>query len=347
MTSSANTSVACVAWYDAVSSPTSYVEKNYPARAFYLNRWQLQTLPGWVSAVMFVLALSAVISEAQGPAEPSVINTPPERPPSEALSMDYTMNNSYPIEFFYISEAGTHYSYPKTSIDKSLQSAKRSIAALQALIGEEIGNDDAMLMLPRHQWSTCAMVQKASLFKNATVAIFGSVDPYFESIALALGANSTTTMEYNKLYFDHDNMHVVYEGEYKQLLKANTSNSVCDDGVDVCTGQNPYLAAFDVILSFSSFDHSGLGRYGDELNPRADIEAMGFARSLMKPGAVMFLTVPIGPDTVVFNLHRRYGRVRLPVLLEDFRVDARLGWQSERIDAEANWRNTYEPVLLL
>ena len=45
---------------------------------------------------------------------------------------------------------------------------------------------------------------------------------------------------------------------------------------------------------FCSFDHDGLGRYGDPVNPDADLEAMQNARRLLRPGHKMFLTVPIG-----------------------------------------------------
>ena len=72
---------------------------------------------------------------------------------------------------------------------------------------------------------------------------------------------------------------------------------------------------FDVALSISSFDHDGLGRYGDPVDPKGDIKAMQEAQALLKPGGLMFLTVPVGPDILVWNLHRRYGEHRLPLLL--------------------------------
>ena len=39
-------------------------------------------------------------------------------------------------------------------------------------------------------------------------------------------------------------------------------------------------------------------------------------KSVLKEGGKFILTVPIGPDMVVWNLQRRYGRTRLPLLLE-------------------------------
>jgi hypothetical protein len=65
-----------------------------------------------------------------------------------------------------------------------------------------------------------------------------------------------------------------------------------------------------VALSISSFDHDGLGRYGDPLGPDNDLRAMRAARCLLRRQGVLLLTLPVGPDAVVWNLHRRYGALR-------------------------------------
>lgn len=48
-------------------------------------------------------------------------------------------------------------------------------------------------------------------------------------------------------------------------------------------------------------------RYGDPLNAWADIEGMEALLTHVKPGALLFLSVPIGYDAVRFNAHRIYG----------------------------------------
>ena len=63
------------------------------------------------------------------------------------------------------------------------------------------------------------------------------------------------------------------------------------------------LGGCDVALSISSFDHDGLGRYGDPLRPAGDLRAMSLAWRVLKPGGHLLLTVPVGPDVVVWNLH--------------------------------------------
>jgi hypothetical protein len=71
----------------------------------------------------------------------------------------------------------------------------------------------------------------------------------------------------------------------------------------------------DFIFSLSSFEHTGLGRYGDKLDPDGDLKAMSMAHCLLKDDGILFLSLPIGLDLVFFNMHRIYGRYRLPLLL--------------------------------
>jgi len=62
--------------------------------------------------------------------------------------------------------------------------------------------------------------------------------------------------------------------------------------------------AYDAILSFSSLEHSGLGRYGDELNPWGDRQGVARAWCMTKPGGKLALGVEAGDDTIAFNAHR-------------------------------------------
>lgn len=53
-------------------------------------------------------------------------------------------------------------------------------------------------------------------------------------------------------------------------------------------------------------------RYGDPLAPWADVDSMRtLLHNHMNPRGLMFLSVPVGLDTVVFNAHRIYGCVGL------------------------------------
>ena len=64
------------------------------------------------------------------------------------------------------------------------------------------------------------------------------------------------------------------------------------------------LNVFDTAFSYSSIEHAGLGRYGDPLNPYADIEAVAQVACLLKPGGIFFLGFGIGRDKLEWNAHR-------------------------------------------
>lgn len=87
--------------------------------------------------------------------------------------------------------------------------------------------------------------------------------------------------------------------------------------------------AFDLVVSISNFEHDGLGRYGDPIDPNGDIRAMNEMRDLVKPDGYLILGVPVARDAVVWNAHRLYGRVRLPQLLQGWGIDAFVGFDGQ------------------
>ena len=107
--------------------------------------------------------------------------------------------------------------------------------------------------------------------------------------------------------------------------------------VDLCADASKYLgginfilgdftrldlnSGFDVIVACSTIEHIGLsGRYGSTEDPDGDLRAMAAIHRLLNPDGLVFLTVPVGRDTVVKPWHRVYGRERLPELLAGFDV---------------------------
>jgi len=149
------------------------------------------------------------------------------------------------------------------------------------------------------------------------------MEPWWEAVCLALGAARVTTVEYNRLTYDHPHI------------------------IAVQPASLPLQSTFDAILSISSFDHDGLGRYGDPLAPDGDLLSMDAMKLLLRPVGVLVLTVPIGPDLLVWNLHRRYGPLRLPKLLEGWVRLRTFGWNATRLYSAASFRHSYEPVFVL
>ena len=85
--------------------------------------------------------------------------------------------------------------------------------------------------------------------------------------------------------------------------------------------ENEQIEQYDNAASFSSIEHSGLGRYGDPLSPNGDIEAVQMVHCMIKPGGLFFLGLPSSDDDssyIEFNAHRVYGSKRLKRLFKDF-----------------------------
>jgi hypothetical protein len=149
------------------------------------------------------------------------------------------------------------------------------------------------------------------------VGVVGSETPWYECIANLHGAEEIFTFEYRNI----DNS----IPEIRQILKPNNLRGIEFE--------------LDALLCISSIEHDGLGRYGDRLNPAGDIEAMGLMKRLLKrQGGLLFLSVPIGPDCLVWNAHRIYGGIRLPMLLDGWNVIAtypselNFNWEFGRAD---------------
>lgn len=95
--------------------------------------------------------------------------------------------------------------------------------------------------------------------------------------------------------------------------------------------------SFDLIINCSTVEHVGLaGRYGVTKNrPDGDLEAMARLRGLLKPeGSVMLLTIPVGQDAVFAPMCIVYGTLRLPRLLESYKVEKEEFWVK---DSENRW----------
>lgn len=66
-----------------------------------------------------------------------------------------------------------------------------------------------------------------------------------------------------------------------------------------------FIAGYQSPLPLSPL--SDISRYGDPLDANADIKAMRLSRCLVRPGGRLLLTIPVGPDVVAYNLHRRWA----------------------------------------
>ena len=244
-----------------------------------------------------------------------------------------------PIEYFFVDDSngtGTHYSYSDAYMKSLLEGAKRYKAKLEnQLAHSDVASikesDLSRLRVHKNDWIYVALMQHRHAIRGKLVVVIGSSEPRIETVALAFGASSVTTIEYNKLTYGNGTDIPVTTINADQFPEFYSNN----------------IERFDVAISISSIEHDGLGRYGDPLNPNADLEAMKKIKDIVIPGGYFFVSVPIGPDVTVFNLHRRYGLIRLPMLTKGWSIVDRIPWNRERLTQKANWRQTYEPLLVL
>ena len=159
------------------------------------------------------------------------------------------------------------------------------------------------------------------------VAVIGSTSPWIESVLLNL-SNTVTTVEYNVPDCRDPRISVCTFAEFSKI-------------------GNDQL--YDAVVSFSSIEHSGLGRYGDPLDPFGDTRVMDVIRSKLRSDGVLIIGFPCGPDVLVWNAHRIYGSIRLPLLLSGYNV---LDWIGPGMDELLHTSSPspprgYQPVITL
>jgi hypothetical protein len=102
-------------------------------------------------------------------------------------------------------------------------------------------------------------------------AVIGSESPWVEAILFVNGASNITTIEYGTIrsYIPH----------HHAFTPADFGRGYLDKPVQS-----------DFVASVSSLEHSGLGRYGDSLNPSGDIDAAEEVYCMLKRGGLFLVS---------------------------------------------------------
>jgi len=67
-------------------------------------------------------------------------------------------------------------------------------------------------------------------------------------------------------------------------------------------------------------EHVGLGRYGDEIDPDADLRAISELKRVIMPGGNILFVVPIGKPRIQYNAHRVYSYDMIMEYFADFEL---------------------------
>jgi len=150
------------------------------------------------------------------------------------------------------------------------------------------------------------LVNEAAEFVNVsgkTILVIGSQDPWLEAVLLSRNASKIVTVEYGLFISEHPAWEIIFPKEFNKRYLNGT------------------LPTFDAIFSYSSLEHSGLGRYGDSLNPWAEIITIAQAWCVSKPDARLVLGVPTymnGRDRIEFNAGKVFGPILYPYMVTNW-----------------------------
>jgi len=236
------------------------------------------------------------------------MNTPPKwNELPQTLQLEYLLGGKIKLEDWYI--------------DDTITNHKKWTVQEFGDLRKKVKNHEVNYYGETDTWLYEAL--ELCPINGINVAIMGSTQPWYETIVLEFGGNPTT-IEYNLPGYGHANMEEISIQEYWNSPRQ-----------------------FDIAISISSFEHDGLGRYGDPLNPNGDLRAMTEMKKILKKNGILILAVPVGLDKVVWNAHRIYGPIRFPILTTGWKLEGCVGMDESFMSRDTGVGGTYQPVIVL
>lgn len=254
--------------------------------------------------------LRALQREHFGP--PTKSPAPPKEIPPELLSR-YKMEGKAAIEYSYVDMTYPD-NWPLIYTDEEIDS-------YISIISENLKRPEAERLDHWYVYGTldqwmCDAIAKYPI-EGKSVVNMGSMTPWYESMFILFGSRPVT-IDYNRIMLRTNRMQFMTIAEWER--------------------DRP---VFDVGFSISSFEHDGLGMYGDPLDPEGDFKAMQKMKERIKPGGLLFLAVPTGADKVIFNNARVYGRHRLPLLMSGWDWVDSFGFHDSDLDGNGSAQPLY------
>lgn len=217
--------------------------------------------------------------------EAANVTWPPPRHPAEQMKEFYTMGDRAFYYDWYLQEkqnGGDGYDW-NTKVMESYRARSNVCGGYNT--------DICAHVIEKH----------TSLIEGKSAVVVGSQSPWLEAALYNAKVRQVTTIEYMRIKSDYSNFTYFHPSDVAKNYLEKKWKEV------------------DLIFSYSSIEHDGLGRYGDPLNPFADLESVGRMRCLLKTDGYLFLGFPVAHDAVAWNAHRIYGKYRLFLML--------LGWK--------------------
>lgn len=213
---------------------------------------------------------------------------PPKEMPQELYS-NYTLNGRVQVSNMYFSQ----------KYNQNPEPHKWSVQHIEGLVQKASNLEEFSYGAETHYLYN--MFDQFPV-KGLHGVVLGTEMPWLEAILLSKGVKRLLTVEYQEIHSQH------------HAMRTLTPKGLAE------TWLNGNLPEFDFAVSFSSYEHDGLGRYGDPVDPWGDIWDVRRITCFVKPGGLLYLGVPMGPDQVVWNAHRIYGPSRLPLLTANWEL---------------------------
>ena len=237
------------------------------------------------------------------PDQKLVFRPPLKEPPADMLK-NFTQNGDLPMRrlWYFDNAYSDSDSLKKNDIKSIVTKEELNIWLDKIRKNLPLGYDDFSLKE--------SMYSYADKLKDKTMVVIGTVSVWIEALSYELGCSKITTLDYTRRsYYDPSKFEWLHVNDY------------LDEAI-----LNQIIENFDNAASFSSIEHAGLGRFGDQLAPNGDVDAMQQVHCMLKPGSLFFLELPLdttGVGYIEFNAHRVYGTKRLALMFEGWRVVAR------------------------
>jgi len=241
-------------------------------------------------------------------------NNSPYRKIPDKLYKDFTMNGKIKVKDYFFNEKTENILWTEEFIQSYIEEFTKENIILKKTKRNSYGSEICLKLFKSFE--------KYNI-KNKRVAVVGSQNPWIEAMLINL-KNEVVTIEYN-------------------VPKTNYNKLICRDYFEYFTKNKE---KFDCIVTFSSIEHSGLGRYGDPLNPNGDIETMNTIYENLNQEGILIWGAPVGKDKIFWNAHRIYGELRLPLIFKNF-IEKEWINENKKELVEKDSDNVYQPVVVL
>jgi len=164
---------------------------------------------------------------------------------------------------------------------------------------------------------------------NKKILVIGSISPWIECFLLNKKASMVYTTDVNIIEIESEKICFILESE---LLNHT----------------------FDLIISFSSIEHIGLGRYGDDIDPDGDLKYVNNLLKIIHNESYMMIGVPVAENYKVDgDWHRIYDEKRIKELFNSYDIilTSKNGTVNKKIDYsfdnqyKFDWQN--QPFIVL